>query len=216
MTGALLAVQALEVLLSRVQGIIAAARQLPDSSAFFGLVGLSWKKLVAAAAVLAMVRALVLWPEWLRMQVDLDSIAYALLIGEAFWQTLMVLVHRRYAAYCQWSPDEQASGIRRDLVRVVPAVLVYGLVAAAGAAVLGQLGLSIAGFSDWLLVAQMIGFFAAISLYLLLRYAIWVIKDFDWRLTLVEIGLILAQAAVVVLLPVVLCRVAHFWRPRAV
>ncbi|MEL7023427.1 MAG: hypothetical protein AAGL69_06730 [Pseudomonadota bacterium] len=199
---ALLSVQALEVVLSRVQRVIAEGRRLPSWSNFVDLVKLSWRKLVAAAAVLAIVRALVLWPEWLRMDIDLDEIAYALLIGEAFWQTLMVLVHRRYAAYCRLDKAELAEGIRSDLSRVGPMVGLYGLLVSAGAALIGQLDITIAGFNSWWLVAQMVGFFTAVSWYLMLRYVVWVIRDFDWRLAGLELVLIVSQAVVVITMPV--------------
>ena len=196
LAASLMAVQLLEVVLNRVQGI-AQGPPLREALAHVAdQAALSWRKLLAGAAILVLVRAIILWPKTLHMEVALDTIAYALLLGEAFWQTAMILVYRRYAKYCA-TPDSPRA-IFSDAAKSVAVIIAYGGVAASVALGLGFVGFSLAGFSSWNDVALMIVFFACLASYILVRYVVWVARDFDWRLSLLEIVLFLTQGAIVV------------------
>ena len=159
----------------------------------------AWKKLLSSATLLLMVRAIILWPNALRLSENLDDIAYALLIGEAFWQTSMVLVYRRYARYCVSQETPMAK--KRDARAAVLVLIVYALVVAGSIQMLGWLNIEIGRFSDWTAVAAFVVFFGLISSYLLLRYLTWALVDFDWRLPGFEFLFVASQGLIVYSLP---------------
>lgn len=158
----------------------------------------SWRKLVAGAMLLLMVRGIILWPKALGFEGILDDIAYALLLGEAFWQTAMIVVYRRFAFYCAF--EGAFKRILKDAVINVAVLCGYAGLACSVAVALAMMNVEIAGFSNWPAVAWMIIFFGALSGYLLIRYLIWVHRDFDWRLTGFEITLVAAQGVIVTML----------------
>lgn len=164
-----------------------------------GPLRLSWRKLIASAAMTLMIRSIILWPRALGVEEILDDIAYALLLGEAFMQTSMILVYRKYARYCAQDGDFQL--VLRDSLRTVAMLLAYSGVAALVAAALALTDFEISGFSNWSAVAWMILFFGLLSGYTLMRYVVWVQRDFDWWLTLGELLLVGAQGLIVYSLP---------------
>lgn len=161
--------------------------------------GRAWKKLLSSASLLLMVRAIILWPNALRLSDNLDDIAYALLIGEAFWQTSMVLVYRRYARYCV--SQESVLAKKRDARAAVLVLVLYALTIAAAIQLLGWFDVEIGRFSDWNAVSVFVIFFGLISSYLLIRYLTWALVDFDWRLPGFEFLFIASQGLIVFLLP---------------
>jgi len=157
----------------------------------------AWKKLIGSYTVVAIVRGIVLWATVLGHGFDLDNIAYALLLGEAFLQTAMVLVYRRYASYCG-TLSENYPQMKKNALYAILILMAYASIAASFAYVLEFLGVIIGRFADWKDVALIFSFFGMVSCYLLLRYLTWVVKDFDWVLVCLEIFLILAEGFLVV------------------
>ena len=203
MCASLMSVQFLEARLNRVEGIVAFATVEQIASKLKAQVRRSWKKLFAGVALLAVIRGIILWPKGLGLGVSLDALAYALLLGEAFWQTAMILVYRRYARYCVQG-RKAYKAILRDARNISFALMGYTVFAAGFLILASRMDVAISGFDDWLLVAQMVVFFGGIACYMLLRYVVWVFHDFDWKLVFLEATIFLSQGVAVLLLPVAL------------
>ncbi|MEL6368575.1 MAG: hypothetical protein AAFR75_01860 [Pseudomonadota bacterium] len=201
MAASLVLVQLLEAVVSRIGRLSLEGNGLPRLGDYTTLLSLSWKKLVAGAILILILRAVVVWPRGLGLSINLDALAYALLIGEAFWQTAMVLVHRRYARYCALPESGRGPSILGDLPRTSMLIGGYTLVAALAVLGLAFGDVSIAGFADWVDTAQVVVFFGIVTAFLLIRYALWVIVDFSWNLTLLEALTVVGQVIAIATLP---------------
>ncbi len=197
----LMSVQLTEVRLNRLQGMVSSVRFSAIVVELAGTIKGSWRKLLAGITILALVRGIILWPKSLTIDVMLDDIAYALMLGEAFWQTAMVIVYRRYATYCNLGSSASAD-IQRDCRRVIFGILGYTALAALAVYAIGLAGVVIGEFSEWVTAATMVCFFGGMASYILIRYAIWVVKDFDWLLLALELFLLALQVVTVLMLPV--------------
>ena len=199
MAGSMMIVQALELLFGpgKVTFISAQWKLLARELRY--QVGKAWKKLLASSAILLQMRAVVLWPAILGLTADADTVAYGLLLGEAFCQTAMVLVYRRYSYYCRTVVSE--ADFKADATRNVLVLLGYAGIAALGVVLLRPLGIVVGSFSNWPTVSGFIIFFGCLAAYLLVRYLTWVMRDFDWRLVALEGCFVLAQGIVVLLVP---------------
>ena len=197
---ALFCVQMLEWLLSRK--IEAGPRSEEDKiwRRVAELTKRSWTKLLASFSMLAIARALILWPSLLGSGAELDSLAYAIMLGEAFWQLAMVLVFRRYALYCSLLPSERTQ-IGTDVRKVAMVLVAFTLCAAGATIAAGRLGVEIAKFDRWSDASALVVYFGALAIFLLSRFAVWVFVDFDWRISLFEVAAFLGIGLVVMLAP---------------
>lgn len=204
MCASLMGVQGFEIWCNRRSALRSSPPFSQVIADVFGQSLLSWRKLFAGVALLAIVRGIILWPNMLVIGADLDQIAYALLLGEAFWQTTMVVVHRRYALYCvKGATDSQ--WMIRDVAGIILTIYAYAATVAVGLMLVSTLSdFSLSGFDDWNQVSFMVIFFASLSNYILLRYVVWVIRDFDWRFFAFELGFFLAQGIIVAIMPLAL------------
>jgi hypothetical protein len=205
LSASLITVQLLEVVLNRHKELRAEASLRDAAVRLLTYAKISWRKVLAAASILAIVRGIILWPKALGFDIELDNVAYALLLGEAFMQTAMILVYRRHAAYC--SDRSNPTAMFRNGVITAVAITGYSLLAASTALLLSFLGVSLAGFSAWGEVALMIIFFGSLASYVLFRYIVWVIRDFDWALAGLEMLWFASQGVIILYLP------ASSWTP---
>lgn len=202
LASALMALQLLEIALNNVSGIShkISLRHARQAIALVRIgVRRSSLKLLSGANTLLLARALVLWPNLVTTHQNLDELAYAILLGEAFLQTAMIIVYRKYAAYC--ATHDSVSQILSNGISTVLLLCGYAAVCSLFIFGIGAADVEIAGFSAWETVAWLIIYFGCLAAYILLRYLVWIHRDFDWFLTLAEVVFVLVQGAVVYILP---------------
>ncbi len=162
---------------------------------------LSWPKIIASLNIVAIVRGLILWPKILRKGPVLDEIAFVLLLGEAVWQAIMVIVHRKYARYSVYAIDK-FDMILTDVISTLPVILVttafLSVMSLAGTLLEVQIG----AVQSWPMVAISIAFFGQLAAYMLIRYAVWATRQFDWRMTVSEVLFFGTEGVIVMTTPI--------------
>jgi len=168
-----------------------------DSSALaerlWGGVVRGWIKLVSNLILIGAMRAYILWPKVLPSVPLLDSVAFALAWGEAFWQLGMVVVHRRYAAY---SRTDQRLPRSADHV-ITTAGMLFAVVALGGGVATWAafaLGLLPANL-ELSIVAQSVALFSLMTSFWLLRYFLWAQRQHEFGIIAIQLVLFLAQGA---------------------
>lgn len=158
----------------------------------------SWPKILAMANIVAIVRAVILWPRLFRLNVPLDELAYFLLLGEAFWQIAMVIVHRKYAGYCVLASNS-VNEVRSDMNRTMLVLFGFVVLVSGTSITAGFFDIRIDAIPDWRILALFIAFFGLLTSYMLVRYAIWSLKAYDWRLTFWEVTFFVVQGLICLL-----------------
>lgn len=200
MSLALLSVQALEIVINRRSGIGGGGTVAIAAKYLASMTPRSWRKLIAIVLLILATRALVLWPEWLSLAVPLDDIAFALLIGEAIWQTAMVIVYQRHAVYCRRAAQAPRAMLK-DVVLFGLSLYAYLAVMAILVFQLEHWSVQVSGFERWDLAGFFILYFAGLTGYALARYFVWALRDFDWRLLGLKLALVAGQGVVVAASP---------------
>lgn len=156
-------------------------------------------KSISTILLLVDFRALILVPSILFATVPEDTLAMAITLAEAVWQLGMVVVNRSYSRYCA------GIGTLADSVRTA-SMLLAGFILLGCAFIWLPIPFTIRGF-DWTLIGWALLFFAAMIALLELRYFFWSRGQYEYQIIVMQIGIALIQALIVVILP------EHLWLP---
>ncbi|MEN7341925.1 MAG: hypothetical protein AAAFM81_03245 [Pseudomonadota bacterium] len=168
------------------------------------LVRKSWSKSVSAFLMLGNLRGLVMWPQLLRPGFDLDDIAFSLMIAEVANQIGMIVVNRRYTAYCadgQPSSAKLSNALKVSALLIVLFLAAGGLTVYAGPAIVQFVGMNLA--LPWTYMSMAIAANGFMVAFVLVRYSLWSSVDFSWPVFLAEVTCLCGLITMVLTTPLV-------------
>jgi hypothetical protein len=153
-------------------------------------------KLISNLSLIGLMRGPVMLPVWFGYDGDLDSIAFAVAIGEVVVQFGLIPANRAYAAWCRQVPTQS-----RDWKRaiVLALLLATALAALAMSAVLlaDSLRLLPHQVSSLSVLAQALVLYSIIAAFYALRYLVWARGVLEYWIASVSCIVFLASALIV-------------------